>query len=109
CMEYQIGNCKAPCIGAQTEEDYNFAVRQIKNILKGNTGVVVQHLKMLIQQAASGLEFEKAQQYKKKLDALEHYQSKSTIVSGIAHDVDVFSLVSDDKFAFVNYLKVSNG
>jgi excinuclease ABC subunit C len=109
CMEYQIGNCKAPCIALQTEEEYNTSIRQIKSILRGNISEVVQHLKTLMHDAAAGLKFEEAARYKKKLETLQNYQSKSTIVTSIPNDVDVFSMVSDDKFAFVNYLKVSNG
>ncbi len=109
CMEYQIGNCKAPCVALQTEEDYNNSIKEIKNILRGNISVVVNQLKALMQHAARELRFEEAAQYKRKLEVLENYQSKSTIVTSIPNDVDVFSIVSDDKFAFVNYLKVSNG
>ncbi len=109
CLEYQIGNCKAPCIGVQSEEDYNASIKEIKSILKGNTGVVQQQLKQNMQEAAAELRFEAAAQYKRKLDILANYQSKSTIVTSIPNDVDVFSIVSDDKFAFVNFLKVSNG
>lgn len=109
CLEFQIGNCKAPCIALQSEEDYNTAIKQIKSILKGNIGIVEQQLKQQMIQAAGELKFEEAALLKKKLDILKHYQSKSTIVSSIPNDVDVFSIVSDDRFAFVNYLKVSNG
>ena len=109
CLEYQIGNCKAPCIGLQSEENYNETVKQIKSILKGNIGIVEQQLKQQMLEAASQLRFEEAALLKKKLDLLENYQSKSTIVSSIPNDVDVFSIVTDDKFAFVNFLKVSNG
>jgi excinuclease ABC subunit C len=109
CLEYQIGNCKAPCIGAQTEEDYNQSIQQIKNILKGNLSEVKQHLKTQMQQASVNLKFEQAADYKRKLDMLERYQSKSTIVSATITDVDVFSITADEKLAFVNYLKVSNG
>lgn len=109
CLEYQIGNCKAPCIGVQSEEEYNANIKEIKSILKGNIGVVQQQIKQKMQNAAAELKYEEAALYKKKLDALANYQSKSTIVSSIQNDVDVFSIVSDDKFSFVNYLKVSNG
>jgi excinuclease ABC subunit C len=109
CLEYQIGNCKAPCIGLQLEENYNETVKQIKSILKGNIGIVEQQLKQQMLEAASQLRFEEAALLKKKLDLLKNYQSKSTIVSSIPNDVDVFSIVTDDKFAFVNFLKVSNG
>lgn len=109
CLEFQIGNCKAPCIANQTEEDYNSSVKEIKSILRGNISEVTQHLKALMNDAASTLRFELAAVYKKKLELLENYQSRSTIVSTLIHDVDVFSIVGDEKFAFVNYLKVANG
>ncbi|MFN5886077.1 MAG: excinuclease ABC subunit C, partial [Bacteroidota bacterium] len=109
CLEYQIGNCKAPCIAAQTATDYADGLKEVRNILKGNIGEAIQHLKKLMQEAAEALRFEAAALYKKKLDILENYQSKSTIVNRSIHDVDVFSMVADDKFAFVNYLKVANG
>lgn len=109
CLEYHIGNCKGPCEGFQGEEDYNQSIRQIRNILKGNIGEVIQHLRARMNTAAAELRFEQAAEFKKKLDMLENYQSKSTIVSQSIHDVDVFSIVSDEKFAFVNYLKVANG
>lgn len=109
CLEYQIGNCKAPCIGLESEQEYNETIKQIKSILKGNIGIVEQELREQMLEAAADLRFEEAANIKKKLDLLENYQSKSTIVTSIPNDVDVFSLVSDEKFAFVNYLKVSNG
>ena len=109
CLEYQIGNCKAPCVDFQTEEDYDISVKQIKNILRGNISVVTKHLKTLMTEAADEMHFEKAASYKYKLSTLENYQSRSTIVNSSIHEVDVFSLVSDERFAFVNYLKVANG
>ncbi len=109
CLEYQIGNCKAPCIGAQSAADYADGLKEVKNILKGNIGEAIHHLKKLMHEAAEALRFEDAALYKKKLDILENYQSKSTIVNRTIHDVDVFSMVADEKFAFVNYLKVANG
>lgn len=109
CMEFQIGNCKAPCIGEQPETDYDIAIKQIKSILKGNVNEPVQQLRQLMHEASTKLAFEQAAQLKKKLELLERYQSKSTIVNAIPHDVDVFSITSNDKYAFVNYLKVSKG
>lgn len=109
CLEYDIGNCKAPCVALQSAEDYSQNIKQIKNILRGNLGEVRQHLKLLMHQHAEALRYEQAALYKKKLDALDNYQSKSTIVTGIDHEVDVYSIVSDARFAFVNFLKVSNG
>ncbi len=109
CLEFDIGNCKAPCIGLISEEEYSQNIKNIKSILRGNLSEVKIHLKNLMQSAATDLKFEEAARYKRKLDVLENYQSKSTIVTGILNDVDVFSIVSDEKFAFINYLKVSNG
>ncbi|MES2379406.1 MAG: excinuclease ABC subunit UvrC [Bacteroidota bacterium] len=109
CLEFDIGNCKAPCVGLMSEEEYNQNIKNIKSILRGNLSEVKIHLKNLMQSAAKDLKFEEAARYKRKLDVLENYQSKSTIVTGILNDVDVFSIVSDEKFAFINYLKVSNG
>ncbi len=109
CLEYQIGNCKAPCIGVQSAEDYQLTIKQIRSILKGNIGEVTQILKQAMHAAAAELKFELAAELKKKLDALENYQSKSTIVSHVINNVDVFSIVTDEAFAFVNYLKVING
>ena len=109
CLEYQIGNCKAPCVGFQNEEDYDNGVKQIKQILRGNIGVVTKYLKKLMEESADEMQFEKAAAYKYKLSALENYQSRSTIVNSSIHEVDVFSLVSDERFAFINYLKVANG
>ena len=109
CLEYQIGNCKAPCVDLQTEEDYDLALKQIKHILRGNISLVTNHLKQLMNEASAEMQFEKAAAFKYKLSALENYQSRSTIVNSSIHDIDVFSLVSDERFAFVNYLKVANG
>lgn len=109
CLEYHIGNCKAPCIGEQAEEDYNEAISNIKAIIKGNINSVTRHLKPLMKQYSENLEFEKAQQVKEKIETLEKYQSKSVVVSPTINDVDVFSVISDEKYGFVNYLKVING
>ena len=109
CLEYDIGNCKAPCVGLVSEEEYHQNIKHIKSILRGNIGEVKSVLKNYMQLAANDLKFEVAARYKRKLDSLDNYQSKSTIVSGIMNDVDIFSIVSDERFAFINYLKVSNG
>lgn len=109
CLEYQIGNCKAPCVGFQSADDYAQTIKEIKSILRGNISEVTQLLKKEMLAAANELRFEAAADYKKKLDALENYQSKSTIVSHVITNVDVFSIVTDERFAFVNYLKVANG
>lgn len=109
CLEYQIGNCKGPCQGFQSEEDYNQTIANIKHILKGNLGEVRRHLKASIDEAVGRLAFEEAQLYKEKLDSLESYQSKSTVVNTKIHNVDVFGIVSSNTSAFVNYLRVVNG
>ncbi len=109
CLEYHIKNCAAPCVGFEKEETYNEKVSQIRNILRGQFGNVRQHLKREMSALAEALEFEKAQNLKEKLSAFEDYQGKSTIVSSTISDVDVFSIATDEKMAYVNYLKVVNG
>ncbi len=109
CLEYDIGNCLAPCIALQSEADYAQNVKEIKNILKGNLAEVKNGFKVLMKKASDELKFEEAARYKRKLELLENYQSRSTIVNDIKHDIDIFSIVSDEKFAFANYLKVSSG
>ncbi|MFD1629494.1 excinuclease ABC subunit UvrC [Pseudopedobacter beijingensis] len=109
CLEYQIGNCKAPCEGLQTENDYLDSINEIKDILNGKTGQVVKQLKTKINEAAEELNFELAHQLQKKYELLENYQSKSTIVNSSITEVDVFSIASEEKIAFVNYLKVMHG
>lgn len=109
CLEYQIGNCKGPCEGYQTEEDYNQNLSDIKDILNGKITVVTNRLKEQMQEAAGRMDFEGAQKFKMKLDKLANYQSKSTVVSSSITNVDVFSIASEDNYAFVNFLKVVNG
>ncbi|MFU1857665.1 excinuclease ABC subunit UvrC [Sphingobacterium sp. NGMCC 1.201703] len=109
CLEYQIGNCKGPCEGYQSEEDYDQNLSDIKDILNGKISVVTNRLKEGIAAAAAALDFERAQLIKAKLDKLDNYQSKSTVVNSSITNVDVFSIASDEGYAFVNYLKVMNG
>ncbi len=109
CLEYHIGNCKAPCIGKETEEEYNRKISDIKDIVKGNINTVARHLKELLQQHVEKLEFEKAQIIKEKIDQLEKFQSKSTVVNPSINNVDVFSIVTDEKCGYVNFFKVVNG
>lgn len=109
CLEYQIGNCKGPCQAFQSEEDYNQSIAEIKDILNGKTGVVIRRLKEQLDKSVKELNFELAHQLKSKYDLLENYQSKSTIVNSSISDVDVFSIATDEKQAFVNFLKVMNG
>jgi len=109
CLEYHIKNCKGPCEGLESEEDYNDKIDQVKNILRGNFKQVKDYLKQEMADYAATMQFELAQQMKDKLDTLEDYQAKSTVVSATIKDVDVFTIQSDDKYAFVNYIKVING
>lgn len=109
CLEYQIGNCKGPCEGYQSEEDYLNSLSDIKDILSGKTGNVIRGVRAELDKAVADLNFEEAHRLKAQLDSLENYQSKSTIVSTSISDVDVFSIASDEKYAFVNFLKVMNG
>ena len=109
CLEYHIGNCKGPCEGLQTEEDYLKDIEQAKNILKGSLSIPKQYFKERMQEAAEKLEFEQAQKFKEKLDMVDRFQSKSVVVSPKLTDLDVFTITSDEKFAFVNYLRIKNG
>lgn len=109
CLEYQIGNCKGPCQAYQSEEDYNQNIENIKDILNGKTGAVIRNVRTELDSAVQQLNFEQAHRLKRQLDLLEKYQSKSTIVNSSITDVDVFSIASEEKYAFVNYLKVMNG
>ncbi|WP_423146956.1 excinuclease ABC subunit UvrC [Rubrolithibacter danxiaensis] len=109
CLEYQIGNCKGPCQAFESEEEYNAKIEDIKDILNGKIGSVIRKLKSELYKAATDLNFELAHRLKRQFDLLERYQSKSTIVNSSITDVDVFSIASDEKHAFVNFLKVMNG
>jgi excinuclease ABC subunit C len=109
CLEYQIGNCKGPCEGLQSEADYNDSIQQVKHLLRGNLAEVRRHLKALMQQSAADLQFESAQQYKEKLDMLDKYQHKSTVVSHHVGNVDVYTISGNEKSAFINFLRVNQG
>ena len=109
CLEYQIGNCKGPCEAYQTEDAYNEGIRQIRHILRGNLHEVKEHLKMFMMDASRRLAFEEAQDFKNKLDSLVTYQSRSTVVSPVLGDLEVYSTSSTDKISFVNFLRVSHG
>lgn len=109
CLEYHIGNCKGPCEALQPGEEYSQNIAEIKNILKGNISVVTNHLEELMKKYSENFEFEKAQLIKEKIDLLENYQSKSTVVSPVVHNVDVFSIITDEKYGYVNFMKVLSG
>jgi excinuclease ABC subunit C len=109
CLEYQIGNCKGPCEGLQSKEEYEENLKDIYDILNGKISVVTNRLKEQLEDAAVNLRFEEAYTLKAKLEKLDSYQSKSTVVSSSITNIDVFSIASDESYAFVNFLKVMNG
>lgn len=109
CLEYHIGNCKGPCENMQTEADYLKEIDQVHNILKGNLAPAKQYFEQRMQEAARKLAYEEAHQLKLKMDFLQNYQSKATVVNPAIKDVDVFSITSDETTAYINYLKVVNG
>ncbi len=109
CLEYHIGNCKAPCEGLQGEKEYMEHIDHIRQILKGNIKEAINWFEKEMMRLAKNYQFEEAEDIKQKLRLLKNYQSKSTIVSSSIHNVDVFSLYNRDKTAYINYLKVNNG
>lgn len=109
CLEYHIGNCKAPCIGIQSEKDYSENIQQIKDILKGNISTVIDHLKKLMINYSRELHFEDAQIIKEKIEILSRFRSRSTVVSNTIKNVDVFALTQESDNAYVNFLKVVQG
>jgi len=109
CLEYHIGNCKGPCEGLETLEHYQKQVDAIREILKGNFKESMKDFKRLMMSLAQDMHFEEAQKIKEKIEILENYQSRSTIVNPKITNVDVFSIVSDDTAAYVNFLQISHG
>ena len=109
CLEYHLGNCLGPCEDLQSEKDYLQDIDQAVNILKGNLSIPKTYFKGHMQQAAGALQFELAQEYKEKLELLDSFHTKSVVVSPKIADLDVFTIVSDEKYAFVNYLRIKNG
>lgn len=109
CLEYHIGKCKGPCEDLQPEDEYNHDVEQAINVLKGNINLVTKHFKDQMNLASEKLEFEQAQLYKDKLDLLEKFQSKSVVVNQKLTDTEVFTIVSDQKYAYVNFMKIKDG
>ncbi len=109
CLEYHLGNCKGPCEGLQSESEYAEGLQQIRQLLKGNLTPVIQHYKQQMKEMAVRMEFEKAEQVKKKIDHLENYQEKSVIVSKHLTNLDIFSILIENDIAWVNYLMVLNG
>lgn len=109
CLEYHINNCLGPCEGLQTEEDYQQSLTEIRNILRGNISSARQHLAGMMRTYAETYQFEKAQVVKEKIELLDRYQSKSSIVSPSIHNIDVFSYVDEPAAAYINFMKVING
>lgn len=109
CLEYHIGNCKGPCEGLQSAEDYDRSISAIKEVIRGNISMVAKQLRELMMEYADRLEFEKAHYVKEKLLLVEKYQSKSTVVNTSIHNVDVFSIAAEGIAAYVNFMKVMNG
>lgn len=109
CLEYHLGNCKGPCEGLQTAEDYDEGINRIRHMLKGNLKPVLLELRRLVKHHSDNLEFEKAAQYQEKIRHLNEYQSSSTIVNSWIGTVDVFSIIEDGDTAFVHYISVSHG
>lgn len=109
CLEFHLGNCKGPCEGLQTEAAYEESVSEIKDILKGNYHQVIVHLKKLMGRHAQEMRFEEAEVLRQKIEILEKFKGKSTIVNPKINNVDVFSMVDEDQFAYVNFLKIVNG
>ena len=109
CLEYHIKNCKGPCIGKQSHEEYMKDIREIKNILKGETQIVCDLLLDEMKALASEMRFEEAQAIKEKYDLIESYRAKSEVVNRYIHNVDVFSIEMDEDTGYINYLHITNG
>jgi excinuclease ABC subunit C len=109
CLEYHIGNCKAPCVGLQLLQEYEEEIAQVHHILKGNLSKVKGHFKEKMTEAAMNMEFETAQSFKEKLDLLENFQAKSLVVNPNIDDLDVFTIVSTEDAAYLSFLKVIQG
>ena len=109
CLEYHLGNCLGPCEGLQGEKEYNGQIEDIRQIIKGNLKSSLHSFRQQMKELADKMEFEKAQRVKDKIDILENYQAKSTVVNPKINNVDVFSIISDETHAYVNFLQLSHG
>ena len=109
CMKHQIGLCKAPCAGLQSHEEYMADIENIRRILKGDFADILEEMKRQMLSLAEDLRFEEAEMVKRRIRRLEEYQSRSTVVNTSVKDVDVFSILSDEKYAYVNMMRIKNG
>lgn len=109
CLEYHIKNCKGPCIGMQSHDEYMDNIAQVKEILKGNTQAISDALMKEMMSHAEEMKFEEAQKVKEKYELIESYRAKSEVVSSILHNIDVFSIEMDENSAYINYLHITNG
>ena len=109
CLEYHLGNCKGPCEGLQSLDDYNEGLARLKNLMKGNLNPVIHHFKNEMEQCAEDMEFEKAELIRKKIEHLQTYKAKSKVVNENLGTVDVFSILKEGDIAYVNYLMVNEG
>jgi excinuclease ABC subunit C len=109
CLEYHLGNCKGPCEGLQSEEEYQLQVNDIREIIKGNFKTSLHYFKKQMRALAAEMHFEEAELIKNKIEVLENYQVKTTIVNPKINNVDVFSIISDESYAYVNFLQLSHG
>ena len=109
CLEYHIKRCKGPCIGLQSHEEYQKNISEIKEILRGNISQISKHLYEEMQALAAELKFEEAQKIKEKYEVIENYRSKSTVVTPMLHNIDVFSFAENEKSAYINFMHIGNG
>ena len=109
CLEYHIKRCKGPCIGLQSMEEYQQNISEIKEILRGNISQISKHLYEEMQVLAGELKFEEAQKIKEKYEVIENYRAKSTVVTPMLHNIDVFSFAENEKSAYINFMHIGNG
>lgn len=109
CLEYHIKRCKGPCVGLQSQEEYQKNISEIKEILRGNISQISKHLYEEMQALAAELKFEEAQRIKEKYEVIENYRSKSTVVTPLLHNIDVFSFAENEKSAYINFMHIGNG
>lgn len=109
CLEYHIGNCKGPCVGYQEEEDYNESISMVASLLKGDTRRTREYLQGKMLEASAQMRYELAARFKKKIEILDNYHSKSVVVSNTLTDMDVFSLITDEGIAFCNFMRIASG